>query len=130
MKKFVTIPPVKNNRDLRGLRKLYNEVETGVRNLRTLNINTSTYGSLFVPLLNEKLSPDLQLRLSRNFENEVWILDMLKLKVEAKDRSLTIATGSKFNNDRTPFHQLDFTISALKNSACIAAYQIICLKSA
>ena len=115
MKKFVTIPPVKNDRDLRGLRKLYNEVETSVRNLRTLNVNTSTYGSLLVPLLNEKLSPDLQLRLSRNFENEVWILDMLKVKAEAKDRSLTIATGSNFNNDRTPFHQPDFTISALSN---------------
>ena len=119
MKKFVTIPPVKNDRDVRGLRKLYDEVETSVRNLRTLNVDTSTYGSLLVPLLNEKLSPDLRLRLSRNFENEVWILDnmleMLKLEVEAKERSLTIAKGSNFNNDRPPFHQPDFTTLALSN---------------
>ena len=71
--------------EVRGLRKLYDEVETSVKNLRTLNVDTSTYGSLLVPLLNEKLFPDLRLRLSRNFENEVWALDnmleMLKLEV-------------------------------------------------
>ena len=74
MKKFVTIPSVKNDRDVRGLRKLYDEVETSVRNLRTSNVDTSTmHGPLSVPLLNEKSSPDLRLRLSWNFENEVWI---------------------------------------------------------
>ena len=61
------------------------------------------------------------MRLSWNFEDEVWILDsmleMLKLEVEAKERSLTKATGSNFNNDRTTFHQQDFTISALSNLA-------------
>ena len=86
-----------------------------------MNVDSSTYGSLLVPLLNEKLSPDLRLRLSRNFENEVWILDnmleMLKFEVEAKERSLTIATGFNFNDDRTPFHQPDFTTSALSNLA-------------
>ena len=61
MKKFVIVPLVKNNRDVRGLRKLYNEAETIVRNLRTLNVDTSTYGSLLVPLLNEKFSPDLSI---------------------------------------------------------------------
>ena len=120
MEKFVTINQVKNDRDIPGLRKLYDKVEKSVRNLRTLNVDTSTYGSLLVPLLNEKLSPDLRLKLSQNVENEVWILDnmleMLKLEVEAKGRSLTIVTGSNFN-DRTPFHQPDFTTSALSNLA-------------
>ena len=40
---------------------------------------------------------------------------MLKLEVEVKERSLTIASGSNFNKDRTPFHQPDFTTSALSN---------------
>ena len=45
------------------------------------------------------------------------MLEMLKLEVEAKERSLTIATSSNFNNDRTPFHQPGFTTSALSNLA-------------
>ena len=61
------------------------------------------------------------------------MLEMLKLEVDAKERSLTI-TGSNFNNDRTTFHQPDFTTSVLSNlatkkSACIAAYLIISLIS-
>ena len=39
------------------------------------------------------------------------MLEMLKLEVDAKKRSLTI-TGLNFNNDRTTFHQPDFTTSA------------------
>ena len=33
MKRFVTISPVEIDRDVRGLRKLYDEVETSVTNL-------------------------------------------------------------------------------------------------
>ena len=36
-------------------------------------MGTLTYVTLLVPLLNEKLSPNLRLRLTSNFENEVWI---------------------------------------------------------
>ena len=45
------------------------------------------------------------------------MLEMLKLEVQAKKRSLTIARGSNFNNDRTFFHQSDFTTSGLSNLA-------------
>ena len=56
MKKFVTITSVKTDRDVCGLRKLYDEVETSVKNLECGYIDLW----LFInPLLNEKLSPDL-----------------------------------------------------------------------
>ena len=42
---------------------------------------------------------------------------MLKLEAEVKESSLSIATGSNFNNDRIPFHQPDFTTSPLSNLA-------------
>ena len=45
MKKIATIPSVKNDTDVRGLRKIYYELETSVRNLRTLNVDTSAYVS-------------------------------------------------------------------------------------
>ena len=43
------------------------------------------------------------------------MLEMLKLEVEAREGSLTIATGPNFNNDRTLFNQPSFTTSALSN---------------
>ena len=47
------------------------------------------------------------------------MVEMLKLEFAVKERSLTMATGSNFNNDngRIPFHQPDFTTSDLSNLA-------------
>ena len=60
MQKFVQIPKIQNSNDIKRLRFLCDSVETSVRNLNSLHIETSSYGSLFVPLLNEKLPSDLR----------------------------------------------------------------------
>ena len=43
--------------------------------------------------------------------------NVIKLEFAVKERSLTMATGSNFNNGRIPFHQPDFTTSDLSNLA-------------
>ena len=53
MKWFVQLPVIKNNNDVFGLRKLYDQVESSVRNLKSLQVDTSGYGALLVPLLIE-----------------------------------------------------------------------------
>ena len=40
MKKFVLLPKIKNNDDIKGLRNLYDHVESSVRNLQTLKVDT------------------------------------------------------------------------------------------
>ena len=50
MQRFVTFPNIKSDKDIRSLRRLYDEVKTSVRNLETLNVETSTYNSLLVLL--------------------------------------------------------------------------------
>ena len=50
-----TVTCQKNNYDVFGLRKLYDQVESSVRNLKSLQMDTSGYGALLVPLLIEKL---------------------------------------------------------------------------
>ena len=40
MKKFVLLPKIKNNDDIKGLRNLYDHVESSVRNLQTLKVVT------------------------------------------------------------------------------------------
>ena len=42
------------------LRKLLDQVESSVRDLKALKIETNSYGQLLVPLLNEKLPNDLK----------------------------------------------------------------------
>ena len=61
-----------------------------------MKIETGSYGQLLVPLLNEKLPNDLRLRIAREFENEVWLLDDMlgisKKEVERKERSILVGT--------------------------------------
>ena len=57
------------------------------------------YGSLLVPLLNEKLPNDLRVV---HFENNVWTLDkmlkFLKTKIQAKELSLSVTAS---NDDKS-----------------------------
>ena len=45
---------IKNMENLEALRKLYNDIENCMRNLKSLKIGSSTYGYLLIPLLKEK----------------------------------------------------------------------------
>ena len=91
MKKLVSTPHVKNPNDVLNLRKLLDQVESRIRNLKSLKVETNSYGQLLIPLLNEKLPNDLRLRIAREFENDMWLLDdmfgILKKEVESKERS-------------------------------------------
>ena len=96
MKKLVSIPRVKKPNDVLNLRKLLDQVESSVRNLKSLKVETNSYGQLLVPLLNEKLPNDLRLRIASEFGNDVWLLDdmlgILKKEVESKERSILVGT--------------------------------------
>ena len=60
MKKLVFIPRVKNPNDVLDLRKLLDQVESSVRNLKSLKAETNSYVQLLVPVLNEKFPNDLK----------------------------------------------------------------------
>ena len=72
---FIKIKRVKSMDNLDSLRKMYNEVETCVRNLRSLKVETATYGCLLIPILKEKIPDDLLMIISRKFGANVWTLE-------------------------------------------------------
>ena len=90
MTKFVQLPRIRSSNDVSDLRKIYDEVEFSVRNLKLLKVETSSYGSLLVPLLNKKLPNNICFNLARKFKDDVWNLDdmliFLKTEIEAKER--------------------------------------------
>ena len=55
MKRFVQLPIIRTNNDVFGLRKLFDEVESSIKNLKSLEVDTIGYRVLLVPLLIEKL---------------------------------------------------------------------------
>ena len=57
METLIKINKVKNMENLEALQKLYNDIENCIRNLKSLKIESSTYGYLLILLLKEKV-PD------------------------------------------------------------------------
>ena len=95
MKKFVLLPKIKNDDDIKGLGNLYNQIESIVRNLQTLKVDTNSYGSLLMSLINEKLATDIRVIIARKFKSEVWdlneIIEVLKLEIEVKELSVSVS---------------------------------------
>ena len=90
MQKFVSVLSVKNQNDAAGLRKLFDQVESSVRNLRLLKVEKNSYGSLLASLLNEKLVNDMRERTMFG----VWYVKFLE-KRAGRERSFSV--GATFS---------------------------------
>lgn len=92
MKKIFKFPSVKNSKNVECLRLYYNRIKIWVRNLKTLGVETNTYGFLLIdlPLLTGKLPDDLRLGIARIFDNDIWelseILYFVKIELKLKQR--------------------------------------------
>ena len=88
---------MENSDNAVNLRQLFNNVENCVRNLKCLDVETSTYGCLFIPILKAKLPDDLVLLISRKFEGNVWTLHIL-LKFISDELIAKETCGTIFNS--------------------------------
>ena len=115
MVKFVKLEVITKSSDITKLQSLYNQVETGIRNLRTLNVNPESYGSLLVPVLTSKLPADLRTTFARKFQDGVWdlteMLIIFRRELEAKERAFSTSNFSSGDKN-----QGRFTSSALFTS--------------
>ena len=103
MDALVKLPSIKNSNNVIALRKMHDQIESTVRNLRSLGIDPGSYGALLVPLLNEKLlTSEFRVIIARKFVNDVWDLEeMLKCfkeELQAKERCLSICASEKNKN--------------------------------
>ena len=75
MLSLLKIQKVRSKDNVKGLRMLYNHVESCVRNLKALKLEVKGYGSLLILLLKEKLPDDLVIIISRKFGSSIWTLN-------------------------------------------------------
>ena len=57
MESLLKISKIRSRESTRELRLLYNHVENCIRNLKSLKLDTTGYGSLLIPILKDRL-PD------------------------------------------------------------------------
>ena len=100
MEHLLKLAPIESVSNVQGLRKLYDKVESSVRNLNSLGIMSDNYGALLVPLLSDKLPPSLRVNIARKFSSEVWNLDQMmdhfKTELVAYERCATVTACRNF----------------------------------
>ncbi|GFQ88798.1 DUF1758 domain-containing protein [Trichonephila clavata] len=99
---LLNITPIKASNDLNALRTMYDKIETQIRNLESLSVDTKTYANLLTPIIIKLLPSDLALDFTRKTVDENWslqaLLDFLKKELLCKERAKLI--NSERNNRR------------------------------
>ena len=120
MDTLVSLPPVRGN-DLKGIRRLHDSLEIGIRNLENMGIPSDSYGTLLVPILKKKLPSELNLILNRSFMSkddsegikiDPWnikdLQNCLKFEIEAREGSSSNKDlDDKNKNERRDFRSMD-----------------------
>ncbi|XP_066923479.1 uncharacterized protein [Clytia hemisphaerica] len=70
-----------DSKNVKGLRNLFDKIETEIRSLDSLGCDSTTYGTMLIPIIMEKLPQDIKLVLSRKFE-DVWKLTDIMNELE------------------------------------------------
>ena len=76
MNKFKEIKPVQNITDINGLRELFDKLETNVRSLEAIGVQTETYEAILTPEILKKLPEELRILITRKLPDS-WDLRSL-----------------------------------------------------
>ena len=80
MDALLGLESVENDEDIKGLRKLFDRIESQVRSLESLDCKSETFGPMLIPIVIRKLPHEFRLLVSRNTTGEIWnINDILKI---------------------------------------------------
>jgi len=82
MDALLQVECVTSSQNIRALRRLFDNISSHVRSLKSLGVEPESYGSLLCPVLITKLPVDLQLIVSRKVSDSDWNLDPLMEVIE------------------------------------------------
>ena len=75
---LMQFPKVSSNDDLRGIRILYDKLETTTRSLKSIRIKSDSYSAVISPVIMSKLPSELRLLISRELKEEWDIVGLLQ----------------------------------------------------
>ena len=82
MDALLQVEAVVSSQNTTALRRLFDNISCHVRSLRSLGIESDSYGNLLCPVLLNKIPADLQLIVSRKVSAAEWNLDLLMAAIE------------------------------------------------
>ena len=86
MDALLQVDAVTSSQNTRPRRKLFDHISCPIRSLKSLGIESDSYGGLLCPVILNKIPADLQLIISRKVSGDDWKLDLL---VEAIGEEIT-----------------------------------------
>ena len=107
MEKLTNLQKVSSSSNFKDLRMLYDNIESNIRSLESLGVESKQYGSLLVPVILGTLPDDIRLIVSRNCtsENDAWKLDdllsQLEKEVLARERCNLVTPEEKLSTAHT-----------------------------
>ena len=90
MDRLLSIKPISDVNDVGQISGMFNDIETCVRNLRSLEVDEQQYGQALISIIWRTLPSEMQLVMSRQLPvNEEWetdvFLEVLKREVESRE---------------------------------------------
>ena len=115
MESLLRIKKITSRDNVKGLRMLYNHVESCVRNLKSLKLDTSGYGSLLIPILKDRLPDEIAMIISRKFGEQIWTLDKVMEHFNSELRAQENCIASPSNKSVHDSHRKEgyYTTSGL-----------------
>ena len=131
MEMLLNLEPVTSNHNLRGLRRLYDQIESHVRALKALRVTSDAYGTLLSFVLMNKLPSELRLVVSRHSAGDNWELDplmeLIEQEIEARERADTSAITSSTSCDSRrsiPSTTATFVVGSQRVNCCYLLQRI------
>lgn len=92
MDALLSVEAVTSQYNVKGLlRRLYDQLETHIRGLKALGVDSESYGSLLSSVLVKKLPAEMQLLISRQLSSDDWtlvsLMETLVKEIEARERT-------------------------------------------
>ena len=115
MNALVKIPKVLHE-DLVTLRKFYDDVESHVRSLKNLGVESESYGSLLSTVVMDKLPEEIKLIVSRNIKQDTCTLTNVLNVINAELRARESCTIPDASQDGKNVGFSNYTCSSLHSS--------------
>ena len=103
MEQLLNVDSVTSPHDVKGLRHLYDVIESNVCSLKSLGVKAESYGSLLSSVLMTKLPSELRLMASRKFgDSYSWSFDELLKLIEAEVQARERSSARSSQSERRP----------------------------
>ena len=111
-----------SNSNVKELRKLFDRVESNVRALNTIGINSKHFGPLLIPIVLEKLPNVIRLQISRKLGKDNWNIDefikAINSEITARENYEFLKHDEHEENDRKKYEPKHALTSGINKKKC------------